>query len=167
MPSRPSAGRTRSTSARTSCECCTDLATVVIRSGEDLWYTGDTQNLAPQVEKAVNEYVDESHTKQIAVLPLREHDPHAQSSRTPATASTRVCGAIVIEQLVDSRAPDGLMRRKVDVVHATVRQTTQLADRTKGCSCCRSGGSFGKSRVLVTAQPAENDSRRHRASPPP
>src|SRR4029079_13322805 len=49
-----------------------NLSSVVCKSGEDLWYAGDTANLAPQVEKAVNEYVDESHTKQIAVLPLRE-----------------------------------------------------------------------------------------------
>ena len=46
------------------------LATAVVRSGEAVWYTGDTADMAPQVEEAVQEYVDESHSKTVAVLPL-------------------------------------------------------------------------------------------------
>ena len=49
-----------------------NLARTVARTGEDLWFDGDTSDLAPQVEKAVNAYVDEAHTKQLAVLPLQE-----------------------------------------------------------------------------------------------
>jgi len=47
------------------------LATVVVASEEPMWYTGDTRDMAPQVEDAVQEDVAESHTKMIAVLPLR------------------------------------------------------------------------------------------------
>lgn len=46
------------------------LSTVVVASEEPMWYTGDTRDMAPQIEDAVQEYVDESHTKMIAVLPL-------------------------------------------------------------------------------------------------
>ena len=46
------------------------LATAVTATGEDLWYTGDTSDLAPQVEEALDTYVDESHAKAVAVLPL-------------------------------------------------------------------------------------------------
>ena len=42
------------------------LATAVVKTGEDVWYSGDTSNLAPQVEAALDAYVDESHTKAIA-----------------------------------------------------------------------------------------------------
>ena len=42
-----------------------NLATTVAKTGDDLWFEGDTADLAPQVEKAVNTYVDESHTKQL------------------------------------------------------------------------------------------------------
>ena len=127
-----------------------NLATVVIRSGEDLWYTGDTQNLAPQVEKAVNEYVDESHTKQIAVLPLREHDPHADD-KTRDKKRENMLGAIVIEQLVDSRAPDGLMQR-VDVVRRHSATALTNAQSHEGLFLLPVWRFIGKSRVLVTAR---------------
>ena len=51
------------------------LASAVVRSGEAIWYTGDTADMAPQVEEAVQEYVDESHSKTVAVLPLRRPPP--------------------------------------------------------------------------------------------
>jgi multidrug efflux pump subunit AcrA (membrane-fusion protein) len=127
-----------------------NLSTVVIRSGEDLWYTGDTQNLAPQVEKAVNEYVDESHTKQIAVLPLREHDPHADD-KTRDKKRENMLGAIVIEQLVDSRAPDGLMQR-VDVVRRHSATALTNAQSHEGLFLLPVWRFIGKSRVLVTAR---------------
>ena len=39
--------------------CLTQLATAVVATGETVWYTGDTSMMAPQVEDAVQEYVDE------------------------------------------------------------------------------------------------------------
>ena len=35
-----------------------------------LWYTGSTDDLPPQVEDAMHEYVDHSHAKTMAVMPL-------------------------------------------------------------------------------------------------
>ncbi|WP_428306832.1 efflux RND transporter periplasmic adaptor subunit [Lacipirellula sp.] len=127
-----------------------NLATVVVRSGEDLWYTGDSQNLAPQVEKAVNEYVDESHTKQIAVLPIREHDPHADD-KTRDRKRENMLGAIIIEQLVDSRAPDGLMQR-VDVVRRHSATALTNAQAHEGLFLLPLWRLIGQSRVLVTAR---------------
>ncbi len=46
------------------------LATAVVASGDTVWYTGDTRDLPPQVEDAVQEYVDEAHSKTVAVMPL-------------------------------------------------------------------------------------------------
>ena len=51
------------------------LATAVVASGDAVWYTGDTRDLPPQVEDAVQEYVDEAHSKTVAVLPLRRPAP--------------------------------------------------------------------------------------------
>jgi len=127
-----------------------NLSTVVARSGEDLWYTGDTQNLAPQVEKAVNAYVDESHTKQIAVLPLREIDPHADDKSRPG-ARENMLGAIVIEQLVDSRPPDGLLQR-VDVVRRHSATALTNAQSHEGLFLLPLWRFIGRSRVLVTAR---------------
>jgi multidrug efflux pump subunit AcrA (membrane-fusion protein) len=127
-----------------------NLSPVVCRSGEDLWYAGDTANLAPQVEKAVNAYVDESHTKQIAVLPLREHDPHADDKTRPRVREN-ILGAIVIEQLVDSRPPDGLMQR-VDVVRRHSSTALTNAQSHEGLFLLPLWRAIGKSRVLVTAR---------------
>ena len=51
------------------------LATAVVASGDTVWYTGDTRDLPPQVEDAVQEYVDEAHSKTVAVLPLQRPAP--------------------------------------------------------------------------------------------
>jgi multidrug efflux pump subunit AcrA (membrane-fusion protein) len=126
------------------------LATVVVKSGEDLWYQGDTTNLSPQVEKAVNAYVDESHTKRLAVLPLREADPHADDPNRPKRRENML-GAIVIEQLVDSRAPDGLMQR-VDVVRRHSSTALTNAQSHEHLFLLPLWRFIGKSRVLVTAR---------------
>jgi multidrug efflux pump subunit AcrA (membrane-fusion protein) len=126
------------------------LSAVVARSGEDLWYTGDTSDLSPQVESAVNEYVDESHTKQLAVLPLRESDPHADD-KTRSKSRENILGAIVIEQLVDSRAPEGMLQR-VDVVRRHSATALTNAQSHEGLFLLPLWRTIGKSRVLVTAR---------------
>jgi multidrug efflux pump subunit AcrA (membrane-fusion protein) len=127
-----------------------ELATVVARSGEDLWYAGETENLAPQVEKSVNAYVDESHTKQIAVLPLREQDPHSDD-KTKARKRENMLGALVIEQLVDSRPPDGMLQR-VDVVRRHSATALTNAQAHESLFLLPLWRTIGKSRVLVTAR---------------
>jgi multidrug efflux pump subunit AcrA (membrane-fusion protein) len=127
-----------------------ELATVVGRSGEDLWYSGETENLSPQVEKAVNAYVDETHTKQIAVLPLREADPHADD-KTKARKRENILGALVIEQLVDSRPPEGMLQR-VDVVRRHSATALTNAQAHEGLFLLPLWRTIGKSRVLVTAR---------------
>ena len=73
------------------------LAAAVVKTGEDVWYSGDTSNMAPQVEAALDAYVDESHTKAIAILPLTEpQDKEAKFS----------------EEEVDHRPPES--DRRVD-----------------------------------------------------
>jgi biotin carboxyl carrier protein len=92
------------------------LAGAVVKTGEDVWYAGDASNLAPQVEEALDAYVDESHTKSLAILPLTE--PGGDTELAPdevAPPPPRVIGAIIVEQMVDTRAPEGY-RQRVDVV---------------------------------------------------
>ncbi len=92
------------------------LATAVTRTGEDVWYSGDTSELAPQVEEALDAYVDESHTKAMAILPL---SPPVESPETLAEneepETPEIIGALIVEQMVDSRPPEGFLQR-VEVV---------------------------------------------------
>lgn len=127
-----------------------NLSKVVCKSGEDLWYTGDTSDLAPQVEKAVNAYVDESHTKQLSVLPLREADPN-EDDKENRRKKENMLGAIIIEQLVDSRPPDGLMQR-VDVVRKHSATSLTNAQSHESLFLLPVWKFIGKSRVLTTAR---------------
>jgi multidrug efflux pump subunit AcrA (membrane-fusion protein) len=82
------------------------LTTAVVRTGEPLWYFGDTTDLAPQVENAVQEYVDTSHSKIVAVLPLRE--PESPEENQPPG---KVIGALIVEQLEEARTEEWLKER--------------------------------------------------------
>lgn len=93
------------------------LATVVVASGEPVWYTGDTRDMAPQVEDAVQEYVDETHTKMVAVLPLRRPEPAEKEPERPGELdeSPPPVGALIVEQIEDSRVQPKTYQR-VEVV---------------------------------------------------
>jgi hypothetical protein len=91
------------------------LATAVTATGDPVWYTGDTQDFAPQVEKAVEEYVDEAHSKTVAILPLKRPEPtdEVDPSKRPEPAAP--VGALIVEQIEDSRVPASMVHR-VEVV---------------------------------------------------
>ncbi|MEN0109247.1 MAG: hemolysin D, partial [Planctomycetota bacterium] len=98
----------------------TKLARAVVKTREDVWYTGDTTKLAPQVEKALDAYVDESQTKAMAILPLvdrRGVDPEAteEDLKKGGRREGDVIGALIVEQMVDNRIAEGFTQR-VDVV---------------------------------------------------
>ncbi|MBN2578094.1 MAG: biotin/lipoyl-binding protein [Pirellulales bacterium] len=92
------------------------LATAVTATGEAVWYTGDTRNLAPQVEEAVQAYVDEAHSKTVAILPLKrpELDEEDDPRKRPPPAFP--IGALIVEQIEDSRVSPTLLQR-VEVVN--------------------------------------------------
>ncbi len=97
------------------------LATVVAAADEPVWYTGDTSQMAPQVEDAIEEYVDQCHSKTVAVIPLRrpqletgaEEEPHKRPEPTP------VVGALIVERIEDARLPETMVNRiKVVAEHS-------------------------------------------------
>jgi len=102
------------------------LATAVVASGDAVWYTGDTHDLPPQVEEAVQEYVDEAHSKTVAVLPLKRptsaEEPDDPNNRTEPEPPI---GALIIEQIEDSRVSTMLTHR-ADVV--CLHSSTALAN---------------------------------------
>ncbi|WP_145281056.1 HlyD family efflux transporter periplasmic adaptor subunit [Pirellulimonas nuda] len=104
----------------------TRAARAVARTGEDVWYSGDASNLAPQVEKALDAYVDESHTKGMAILPLLEaEDEDAPPEPGQRRKPPKVYGALIVEQMVDSQEPEGF-RQRVAVVRS--HGTTAIAN---------------------------------------
>ena len=97
------------------------LATAAAATGEPVWYTGDTTDMAPQVEQAIQAYIDESHSKAVAVLPLKRPLQEGQDEKEPQEA----IGALIVEQIEESQLPEGF-RHRVDVV--TQHSATALAN---------------------------------------
>ena len=129
-----------------------NLVTAVAKTGDDLWFDGDTSDLAPQVEKVVNAYVDESHTKQLAVLPLREADNEEEKpGERKVKKRENILGAIVIEQLVDQQQPEGMMQR-IDVVRRHSSTSLTNAQEFEGLFLLPLWRLLGKTQVLVTAR---------------
>ncbi len=100
-----------------------ELATAVVATGEPVWYTGDTSDMPPQVEDAVQAYVDESHSKTVAVLPLVRPRPEKEHEEDKAPNET--IGALIVEQIDNARLGEGMLRR-VDVV--TEHSSSALAN---------------------------------------
>ncbi len=127
------------------------LASAVVRSGEAIWYTGDTRDMAPQVEEAVQQYVDESHSKTVAVLPLRrplvdeEDDPEARSEQPPPV------GALIVEQIEDSR-PAPAMAQRVEVVCRHSSTALANALEHQGLFLMPVWRALGKARWIVGAR---------------
>lgn len=112
----------------TSIQLLQKLATAVVATGDAIWYTGDTSNMPPQVEETLQHYVDESHSKTVAVIPLKEPvDPADKADERNPPPPPQTLGALIVEQIESSRLPDGLVER-VDVVvgHSSLALTNSL-----------------------------------------
>jgi hypothetical protein len=111
------------------------LATRVVATGESLWYDGTTEDLPPQVEDALDEYIDESHTKSMAVLPLRRPKREFDQRRTvtgeaddESNLANQVIGALIIEQ-IESDLPREVLAARADLVYEhTARALTNALD---------------------------------------
>jgi hypothetical protein len=133
------------------------LITVVCRSGEPLWYEGDSSNLAPQIEQAIEEYVDESHCKFIAIFPLAR--PKSVASTDLADPSnpneqikpSDVLGALIVEQITEQTLSSATKRR-VEVVRD--HSALALANATEHHSLFLMPvwRVLGKSRAIVAAR---------------
>ena len=131
-----------------------DLATAVVKANEPIVYTGDSSNLAPQVEAALEDYVDASHTKMIAVYPLVQRtideNDHDETERDKVVVPPPF-GAIVVEQIEDSNASEHMMKR-VEIVVEHARVAVGNAIEHNSIFLAPLWQAIGKSKVLVAAR---------------
>jgi hypothetical protein len=99
------------------------LATRVVRSGESLWYDGSTEDLPPQIEEAIEDYVDISHGRTVTVLPIRqperqiEGDVLAQRNESnEARVRRNIIGALIVEQ-IETQLSRPTLEGRVDLVY--------------------------------------------------
>jgi multidrug efflux pump subunit AcrA (membrane-fusion protein) len=89
------------------------LAEAVLRTGEPFWHVAGGAEAAPQIDGPLQEYVDLSHARLVAVLPLAVGavDDAAAKDGEPSAAAARPLGALIVEQLRDARLTDALKTR--------------------------------------------------------
>lgn len=99
----------------------TRLCKAVVRSGEDLVYTGNTEGFAPDIRDALELYVDESGAKAVIVTLLHKPDvDEAGSPTVPAIKEKIPFGCLVAEQIGDEMAStDAHARTEVVSRHAS------------------------------------------------
>jgi multidrug efflux pump subunit AcrA (membrane-fusion protein) len=91
----------------------TRLCKVVVRSGEDLVYTGNTEGFAPDIRDALEMYVDESGSKAVIITLLHKPESEQNKEKVPF-------GCLVAEQIGDELAPtDAHARTEVVSRHAS------------------------------------------------
>ncbi len=136
------------------------LATRVCATGEPLWYAGETKDLPPQLESALEDYVDESHTKSLAVLPLFKSDPFKEKKDDELGAETQapyqsphgdVIGSVIVEQ-IDSVQSRDLVAPRVDLVCQHSARALGNALEHNSLFLMPVWRTIGKSRWLVTAR---------------
>jgi hypothetical protein len=82
----------------------TRLGKVVLRSGEDLVYTGVTDSFSPDIRDALEAYIDESGSKAITVTLLHRPDVEPGKDKVPY-------GCLIAEQIGDEVAPTDMHAR--------------------------------------------------------
>jgi multidrug efflux pump subunit AcrA (membrane-fusion protein) len=134
------------------------LATRVVKSGEPLWYGGSTEDLPPQIEEAIEDYVDQSYTKSLAVIPLRE--PKQIEAAGQATGGVaveelshtgKIIGALVIEQ-IESDIPKEILSPRLDLVYEHSARALSNSLDHNSLFLMPVWRTIGKSRWLVEAR---------------
>ncbi|MDM4017396.1 biotin/lipoyl-binding protein [Roseiconus lacunae] len=102
-----------------------NLATRVCAAGEPLYHDGATEDLPPQIEEALEDYVDQSYGRNIAVLPLREPMRKLGAEEDTGAAGEidrdnahrgEVIGALIVEQ-IETDIPREIFRQRCDLVY--------------------------------------------------
>src|SRR5208337_1156996 len=127
------------------------LASAVVATGEPVWYAGDTRDLAPQVEDAVQEYVDDAHSKMIAVLPLGRPKPDEDAEKEEKEDAEGPVGALIVEQIEDNRVAPAMAQR-IDVVcrHSSVAMANAMEHQS--LFLMPLWRAIGKSKFIVQAR---------------
>lgn len=97
------------------------LSAAVAETGESLWYTGTADELSPQLREAVGQYIDETHVRSVAVLPL------LPPQNTQAKQKPRPLGTLIIEQMEDAAPSPGREERaRLVAEHTTASLSNAL-----------------------------------------
>lgn len=114
----------------------TRLGRAVVKRRSAIWYDGSSatdENLPPQIQEKLHPYIDRSHCKVLAVIPLFAAVPadlnsdHELGFESRSDRSDKPIGALVVERLKDSTLTEEFKKRVEAVVgHSEVALTNSL-----------------------------------------
>lgn len=90
----------------------TSLADRVIATNEAMEYTGKVDHLAPKVEDALADFIQESGSRMVTVIPVFEPEPliEKQDDRArPKEKHRKAVGGIILEQVAESQPKPGVL----------------------------------------------------------
>lgn len=90
-------------------KCLAELTRAVLKAREPFWHSHNSGEVPPQIEQALNAYLDQSHARLLGVAPLVELP--ANSDKPVRASELPLLGAIVVEQLSDDRPAADLASR--------------------------------------------------------
>lgn len=123
------------------------MCDLVMAMREPVIFTGKVENLAPKVEEALAEYVQESGSRMVMFLPLFESEALVKpeddpKGRKPPPRRKKAIGCLVVEQVNNSQVgPGGVDRAKMiaDHVGASLSKARSY-ERVFGLPVWRAGG---------------------------
>lgn len=95
----------------------TKMGTKAIAMGDPLIYSGRVENLPPQIEIPLADYIQESGSRMVMVVPLFEPEPLMDakdkdgSTRKPDEKHKTPIGGLIVEQVSESQPKAGLQHR--------------------------------------------------------
>lgn len=92
------------------------LVQAVCRVNEPLWYSGDDQNLPPQIETPLHEFLDLAHSKSIGIVPL--FPPQSEDDdENNGDVSMEPIGCLIFERLTRAALPHDQSRATAVASH--------------------------------------------------
>ncbi|MHC4875163.1 MAG: efflux RND transporter periplasmic adaptor subunit [Planctomycetota bacterium] len=92
----------------------TALAGRVIATNETMEYTGKVDHLAPKVENALADFIQESGSRMVTVIPVFEPDPLVEKEddrARPKEKKRKAVGGIILEQVAESQPKQGVLEK--------------------------------------------------------
>ncbi len=92
------------------------IATASVSADAPFWILGDTEGIAPEVARKINDYLDEAHSRTLAVLPLFAKPPEKRDLEMSSRRKRKPkkLGALIIEYFDQ------------DVTEASIEEDTKL-----------------------------------------
>lgn len=121
------------------------LAAAVAVNAEPVWRLDDANELAPAVESRLHEYLDQAHSRQLALVPIS-----MTPSEDEAGVAAAPCAVIAAESFTDELPNDPFRRRLSDICarSATPLKHALSLERIPGVSLLRR---VGASRLFTRA----------------